>query len=174
MHLLLQQLHDSIGAQTKNLTPEQLNRHAEGKWSIAQILEHLSLTYSGTSAGCERCLKADRTLATSATLKQRFATAVVVKLGYMPPGRKAPEMSIPRGTPGETVLANIQRNVVAMDQAIHSCEERFGNRVKLMDHPILGPLTTEQWRKLHWVHGRHHLRQIERLQKSVTQTAGVK
>ncbi|MGZ4836286.1 MAG: DUF1569 domain-containing protein [Terriglobales bacterium] len=35
-----------------------------------------------------------------------------------------------------------------------------------MDHPFLGPLTADEWRKFHWVHGRHHTRQIrERIGK---------
>jgi len=36
-----------------------------------------------------------------------------------------------------------------------------------MDHLFLGPLTANEWRKFHWVHGRHHARQIrERMGKS--------
>jgi len=25
---------------------------------------------------------------------------------------------------------------------------------------VLGPLTASQWRKFHWIHGRHHVKQI--------------
>jgi hypothetical protein len=47
-----------------------------------------------------------------------------------------------------------------MDAIIAQCEARFGRRVQVLDHPILGPLTAPQWRKLHLVHGRHHQKQV--------------
>jgi len=30
---------------------------------------------------------------------------------------------------------------------------------------VLGALTGEQWRKFHWLHGRHHVRQILKFRK---------
>jgi hypothetical protein len=35
-----------------------------------------------------------------------------------------------------------------------------------LDHPFIGPLTADQWRKFHWVHGRHHIRQMQDRMKS--------
>jgi hypothetical protein len=55
---------------------------------------------------------------------------------------------------------------VAMDGIIARCEESFGGRTKLLDHPILGPLTAPQWRKMHLVHGLHHLKQLRRLRQT--------
>jgi hypothetical protein len=52
-----------------------------------------------------------------------------------------------------------------MDEAIAQCESRFGKQNRLLDHPILGPLTGRQWRKFHWVHGHHHLKQIQGLRQ---------
>ncbi len=54
-----------------------------------------------------------------------------------------------------------------MGSGLDACERRFGARTKIMDHLFLGPLTASEWRKFHWVHGRHHARQIrERMGKS--------
>ncbi len=64
----------------------------------------------------------------------------------------------------------IGQKIAAMDAIIAQCEARFGRRVPLLDHPILGPLNAAQWRKLHVVHGRHHLREILRL-RSQAKTA---
>jgi hypothetical protein len=47
-----------------------------------------------------------------------------------------------------------------MDKIIAQCEELFGPRQKVLDHPVMGPLTASQWRKFHWIHGRHHIAQI--------------
>jgi hypothetical protein len=52
-----------------------------------------------------------------------------------------------------------------MDDCIGRCEEKFGAHRKLLDHPILGPLTAAQWRKFHLVHGLHHVKQIWRLRE---------
>jgi len=49
-----------------------------------------------------------------------------------------------------------------MDGALTECAARFGVLVKVLDHPVLGPFSIEQWRKFHFVHGRHHVKQIRR------------
>jgi len=159
----LHKLRDAIGAATRGVALEDLIRHREGKWSIAEILEHLSLTYSGTSKGFQRCLAVGKPLATNPNLKHRFITSVVVGMGHMPNGRQTPEPARPKGARAEQVLAGIGPLLESMDKLIEECEERYGSNVRLLDHPILGPLTGPQWRKFHWVHGRHHIRQILQL-----------
>jgi hypothetical protein len=72
-------------------------------------------------------------------------------------------MALPKGLPREKVQAEISGWIAEMDKLIGECEERFGSGRKLLDHPILGPLTGAQWRKFHLVHGRHHLKQIRAL-----------
>jgi hypothetical protein len=159
----LQRLQDEIAAALSGMAAEQLIWHPEGKWCAAEVVEHLYLTYHGTLRGCERCLQEGKPLARTPTLQERMRTAVVVTLGYMPAGRKAPERSTPRGIPAEEVVKAIGPELTAMDTAITKCEQRFGKGTRVLDHPILGPLTAQQWRKFHCVHGRHHLKQILRL-----------
>jgi hypothetical protein len=57
--------------------------------------------------------------------------------------------------------------IVDMDKAIAECEASYGNSTLLLDHPILGPLTADQWRKFHWVHGKHHMKQIRGLRQAL-------
>jgi len=159
----LRKLQAAIALATGGLRPEQVTKHPEGKWSVGQILEHLYLTYSGTAKGLERCLQEGKPLARSPMLKDRVRTLVVTGVGYMPEGRKAPERTTPRGMPAEEAMGGIASQIQAMDELITQCEVRFGKRTRLLDHPILGPLTARQWRKFHWVHGRHHVKQIVRL-----------
>jgi hypothetical protein len=90
-------------------------------------------------------------------------------LGYLPAGRKSPAVAEPRGLPTEQVRNEIGAKLVAMDALLAQCESRFGRRVKLLDHPILGPLTAPQWRTLHLVHGRHHQKQLLRLREMAPQ-----
>jgi len=53
-----------------------------------------------------------------------------------------------------------------MDEIISQCEERFGRRTKLLDHPILGPLTGQEWKKFHVIHGWHHEKQLRQLKQA--------
>jgi hypothetical protein len=160
---LRQELEDAIGG----ASPSALAQAPAGKWSAAQILEHLFLTYKNTNRGMAKCLETGAPLATRATLKQRLATLIVVNLGYVPAGRKAPERATPRGMSAEDVQQAIAPELQKMGSGLDDCERRFGARTKIMDHPFLGPLTANEWRKFHWVHGRHHARQIrERIGKS--------
>jgi hypothetical protein len=160
---LRQELEDAIAG----ASPSALAQAPAGKWSAAQILEHLFLTYKNTNRGMAKCLETGAPLATRAALKQRLATLLVVNLGYMPAGRKAPERATPRGMSPQEVQPAIAPELQRMASGLDDCERRFGARTKIMDHPFLGPLTAEEWRRFHWVHGRHHARQIrERIGKS--------
>ncbi len=162
----LKRLQEAIDLSVEGIAPEDLLCHPEGKWSVADILEHLSLTYTGTIKACGRCLGLGMPLAAKTTLKNRLQQFVVITCGHMPSGREAPERTRPSGTAGETVRTEIAAKIVAMEDALQRCESRFGPDTRLMNHPVLGPLTAGQWQKFHWVHGWHHVRQIRQLRES--------
>jgi Protein of unknown function (DUF1569) len=143
----------------------QWTRHPEGKWSAAEIIEHLDRTYKTTIPHLQRCLDAGSPTAGRPSFAQRLVVGIVVELGYMPSGRKAPAFAVPKGLPVDEVLHNIPVHIAEMDGVLAECERRFGARSQLADHAILGPLTAHQWRKFHWVHTRHHVKQIARLRK---------
>ena len=166
MDCALEKLQQAVEDVMEELSNEDLSWHPPGKWCAAEVLEHLYLTYTGTVMGMERVLAGGKPIVHPATLRQRCRTLVVVGLGYMPEGRKAPLMSVPRGVPAEKVRAEISARMVAMDGIIARCEASFGGRMKLLDHPILGPLSAPQWRKMHLVHGLHHLKQLRRLRQT--------
>jgi hypothetical protein len=159
----LHKLQAEIAAAVAGLSPEQSSQHPPGKWSAGEILEHLYLTYTGTVKGFQRVLDAGKPLASKPTWKQRTGTLLVVALGYFPSGRETPAVARPRGLPPEKVLAEIGNKIAEMDTLTALCEQKLGSSCKLLDHPILGPLSASQWRKFHLVHGRHHLKQLHRL-----------
>jgi Protein of unknown function (DUF1569) len=164
----LDKLKESLQSAVEGMSSEQLRWHPPGKWCAVELLEHLYLTYTGTIKGFERVAREGKPLASRASMAQRMLTLVVVGLGHMPAGRKAPAMVLPKGLPAEKVRNEIGAKIVAMEAIIAQCEARFGRRVQLLDHPILGPLSATQWRKLHLVHGQHHLKQILRLRENTT------
>jgi hypothetical protein len=159
----LNKLKQSLESATNDMSSDQWNWHPPGKWCAAQILEHLYLSYTGTTKGFERVMASGKPLATRPSMAHRVRTLVVVRLGHMPAGVKAPEMAVPKGLPVETVQSEFGNKLAEMDAIITSCEARFGGRVHVLDHPILGPLTAPQWRKMHVVHGRHHCKQLLQL-----------
>ena len=169
MDAYLQRSQEGIQSATQGMSGEDLLRHPEGKWCAAEILEHLYLTYTGTTKAFERCLQAGQPQVSARVLRDRMRTIVVVGLGHMPKGRQSPKHALPRGMTPEQVTREIGPRISAMDAAIAQCESRFGKQNRLLDHPILGPLTGRQWRKFHWVHGHHHLKQIQGLRQQSSQ-----
>src|ERR1043166_6439304 len=153
-------LQEAIVSAMRGMTREEMLRERQGKWSIAQVLGHLYLTYTGTVKGCERSLASPSSLATPQTAKQRVMTLVVVRLGFYPHGIQSPQQVRPKGIPVEQVISDISRQIAVMDESLARCEQQLGRHNKLFNHPMLGALSAEQWRKFHWLHGRHHIRQI--------------
>jgi hypothetical protein len=165
----LERLQSVLGTAMAGMTSEQLSWHPPGKWCVAEVLEHLYLTYTGTVKGFGRVDEAGKSLATAATFSHRWRTFVLLDVGYFvgyfPTGRKAPPVAQPRGLPPEKVVSEVGLKIAEMDEIIARCAGKLGSG-KLLDHPMLGPLTAEQWRKFHLAHGLHHAKQIRALRES--------
>lgn len=169
----LEKLKEDLESAVEGMSREQLIWHPSGKWCASEVLEHLYLSYIGTIGGFERVMRRGKPLGSRASMAQRVLTSVVVRLGHIPNGLKAPAIVQPKGLPPEQVRNEIAEKMAAMDAIIAQCEARFGPHVKLLDHPILGPLNALQWRKLHVVHGLHHLKQLRQLRENATRQMGL-
>jgi len=161
MHPTTKQIRDAITNSTDRLSEAQMRLHPEGKWDSAAILEHLALTYGSTARVMHKCLREGKPLATSAMLRHRAARLLLLRFNYIPSGRKAPAKVVPTGMTGKEARDLIFANLEKMDEAFAQCEERFGTRVKIADHPVLGPIPLDGWRKFHVLHTRHHMKQID-------------
>lgn len=163
MHPTVETTWQMIAGATQGMTADELGRCPEGKWCAAEIVEHLLMTYTATTGGLRKALAKGKPLGGTPTVKERLFQLVVLDIGYFPPGRRAPAMTIPKGLqPGEVVHA-VKQALPDMDAAITECEQRYGAGVKIADHPVLGPLTATQWRRFHLIHARHHMKQVGRL-----------
>ena len=156
---------------TSGMTQEQLERHPEGKWSSAMILEHLLMTYTGTTLVMRKALAKGGPIGGRPKVMDRVRQFVVVEMQYLPGGRKAPPGTVPKGLEAARVLPAVEQAMKDMDAAISECEGRFGPDVRVADHPVLGPLRAEQWRRFHMAHCRHHMQQIARLRQPSFQAA---
>ena len=164
----LDELRRSLESAVEGMSSAQWSWHPPGKWCAAELLEHLYLTYTGTIKGFGRVMAAGTPLGSRPSMENRLRTFVVVGLGHMPGGVQAPAVAVPQGLPAEKVRSEFGAKIEAMDAIIAQCEARFGGRVQVLDHPILGPLTAPQWRKLHVVHGMHHQKQLLQLRENAT------
>lgn len=163
----LSMLQREINASLSGFSPDQLALRPPGKWCASEILEHLFLSYTGTTRGMTRVLKADTFPSTAITFKNRVQSFIVIRLGYLPTGREAPSNVRPQGVSPLKVRAEVDAKLAEMDDALSVCAAKFGPHIKLLAHPFLGPLSVNQWRKFHLVHGRHHVKQIHQLQRSL-------
>lgn len=135
-------------------------RRDPAQWSPVEIVEHLARAYSGTAKGFERCVEKGAPLATGATLKQRLQQTALISLGYFPAGREAPKHIIPTGELDlGAVLDAVRRDLARLDESAARARQALGSG-KMLDHPILGALTIDQWMRFHEVHSRHHAKQI--------------
>ncbi len=161
MDSYLQRTLDLIETSTKGITPQELAAHVEGKWCIGEILEHLTLTFNGTCKAVERGVK-EHAPSAKPSLKQRAMIAAVVKMGVFPKGRKAPKMTVPGGKAPEKSVKVIRESLTTLDKALADCEKRLGPKYRL-PHPVLGALTVPEYRKFHYIHTRHHMKQVDAL-----------
>lgn len=150
------------------MTSDQLTCAPEGKWCTAEILEHLNLTYVGTIKNLERRLAEGQPCSADGRGKKRWARIAVTRFGYIPTGRKSPERARPRGMPAQQVASEIMKSLDSLDRVISECELRFAGHPAIAEHPILGPLTAQEWRGFHLAHGLHHVKQMQRARRPVT------
>lgn len=115
-----------------------------GNWSAGQIFEHLARTMTMSLDGVDF----------QAPWLMRFVARNFMKNSIlnkpMPPGfnlpGKAAEALLPKAVPTEAGLASLRT-------AIH----RLKTESKREPSPILGPLTREEWDKLHLNHSALHM-----------------
>ncbi len=156
----LEQIRREAESLTGEMSQADWHHAPPGKWSCAQIFEHLMLSYTATTKGTLKAMEIGKPLGGKPTLRDRVSTFYVAGLGFLPSGRAAPPQAIPKNGAGVESLRPFNDALVAMDATLTDAEKRFGNRVKLLDHPILGPLTAREWRRVHRTHAKHHFRQI--------------
>lgn len=159
----LEQIRREVERLTHGWSESDWHRALDGAWTSGQILEHLLLSFKGTTKGVLKVMEAGRPLGGKPTLRDRVRTLYVAKLGRMPDGYQSPDPVLPKdGLEGDS-LRRFYDALVALDATLADAERRFGSKVKLLDHPILGPLSTNDWRRFHHTHARHHLKQIARI-----------
>jgi hypothetical protein len=163
----LETLRDELERSLGGLDERQTQLHPGGdvaRWNIQRIAGHLLLTYAATEAALEARIAKGTPTKADPTVAQRFGQFTILRAGYFPAGRKAPErVTAPAdapAVPGGVLIAQVHRSLDTLDRRIAEAEGVFGPELRAVSHMVLGPLSTRQWRRFHLIHGRHHIKQI--------------
>lgn len=151
---------EAIDAAAGHLSLDAMRRPVEGRWSAAEILEHLTLAFTLNAAALERPLASGELRVRDPVLHQRLWRVLVVDVGYFPKV-EAPPMVLPCGSiEPERSIAAIQEALTSLDAVLTRVAARFGGDVPVANHPYFAGLSVRQWRKFHWRHTVHHMRQL--------------
>ncbi|MGH7322489.1 MAG: DUF1569 domain-containing protein [Candidatus Rokuibacteriota bacterium] len=139
-------------------------RAPAGKWTPAQIVEHLAIGLTWSAEKFEQRRAHAPMVRRPRSVLQQLASFVMLGLQWYPQGFKAPEGS----RPGEGVTRGAAEAHFRTGFAKWEELQRLllpARRADLfVKHPRLGDLTMQEWIRFHVVHARHHARQIrERL-----------
>lgn len=163
MDAWLDRLRKEIEETTADLHEADWSRAPEGRWSSAQILEHLGRSYGTTAKMLELSMgTGGPPQVRAAKISEMLTKILIVTLGIFPNGAKSPAMVTPKGDSGPVALERAKINLERMGSAIAAAEERWGRKAEIAMHPVLGPLTPGQWRKFHYIHGHHHVLQMQK------------
>jgi len=162
MDAWLDRLRKEITETVAELSDADWSRAPNGRWNSVQIIEHLGRSYGTTAKMLELTMgTGSPPQVRAAKFREILLKILIVDLGIFPSGAKAPGMVDPKGDePGPATLKRALSNLERMDTAITEAEEKWGREGPIAMHLIIGPLNAEQWRKFHYCHGHHHVRQM--------------
>jgi hypothetical protein len=171
MHQDLRKLETEVTKALNGLNTSQTQAvpraHPE-KWSIQQIVEHLLNTYRGSIPAIQARVEKGSGTRAKPTFRQRVGQFLIITLGHFPRGRIAPAAvspSLPSTIRNGADLAQrVGAELARMDEVTALGEHIFGDR-RAVSHIILGPLSLQQWRRFHLVHGLHHVQQIRDIRR---------
>ncbi len=136
-------------------------RAPAGKWTCAQIVEHLAISLEYSAVTFDKRRAHDSMVRRPRRFMERLGSAVILGLGWYPQGFKAPEGTVPAANVTSAAAESKFRAGFTKWQELEHMllpARRFDLFVK---HPRLGDLTLEEWMRFHAVHARHHAKQIK-------------
>jgi len=158
--MMLAELPELVLGPLRERSDSEWQRGPAGKWTPAQIVEHLAL---GLALSAET-FTARRNHAPMArrprTPAEKIAKLLIFGFRWFPPGRKSPERTTP---PAQIDRASAEAHFLAAIEAWDQVDRALlpERRADLfVKHPRMGDLTVEEWMRFHVIHARHHARQI--------------
>jgi hypothetical protein len=138
-----------------------------GGWSYAEVYSHIMQANLGSSIAAEKCCRK-----TGVTTNQglNWKGRLVFMLGSFPPGKRKAPAALNALT--KKISKEDARNLIVklrkrVDEIVLLAEHTSSD-CKIA-HPGLGMLTAAQWIKFIRIHTQHHIKQLNRIQKSFPQ-----
>lgn len=136
------------------------HRAPPGKWSPAQIVHHLAISVDGSSRVFQERRAKPPMRRRPRPLRQRLWHFVYIDVGWIPSGRRAPDVTEPAAHPDARAVERQLRDGVTRFLAL-ARELLPARRADLfVRHPVFGDLTLLEWLRFHVRHCGHHARQI--------------
>jgi uncharacterized damage-inducible protein DinB len=155
----LEALEPMILEPLKGLRDGQWHEAPAGRWTIAQILQHLAIGVDAIVRRLEE--RRDRTdLARRATARQQLLRHLLLGVGRFPPGRKTPAATRPDDRPDPKMAAAQYRMAVERLAALAESLPAEQQARLFVRHPYIGDLNLPEWVRFFYVHNRHHAQQI--------------
>lgn len=132
---------------------------AEGKWSTAQIVEHIALTYEYSRAVLNNNPPGPAAPRLLRPLVRRFVVTPVLKSGSFKRKAKAPTMFQPSSspdTPGD-LLSRLETALRAFEEDVRAAQH--AGRATL-EHPFFGTMPVTDYLRFQAIHARHHRAQL--------------
>ena len=162
---------------------ERSSRPAPGRWSVAEILEHLSLVERGVArvvtrllekaeaAGQSKAEAAGQARETTGQTHEAAAAFAPVSIAEFVERTRtqrlnAPESARPAGASVADSLAHLRDSRAAL-HALRPRVERADCTSARLPHPAWGPLNLYEWLLFLGAHEARHLAQIEALKETM-------
>jgi len=131
-----------------------------GKWTPAQIVEHLALGLEWSATGFEKRRARDPMMRRPLTLPQRVTKFLIMGLGWFPVRVRAPEGAVPGAQVDRAAAEAHFRRGVERNLELARLLLPARGRDLFVKNPRMGDLTLSEWMDFHVRHARHHVRQI--------------
>jgi hypothetical protein len=138
-------------------------RAPAGKWTPAQIVEHLALAFEYSARGVDARREQAPMTPAMPTPRQWVGRLFVFGWGWVPTGvARSPRVARPAARVMASIAEARFRDGLARWRALERDLLPVRPHDLFVRHPSLGDLDVDQWIRLHAWHCRHHAKQIRR------------
>jgi hypothetical protein len=135
-------------------------RAPPGTWCAAQIVQHVAIGIDASGRTFQERRGKPPMRRRSRTALQLLGDLVMLKIGWIPSGFRAPDVTRPADRPEAAAVERMLREGVARFLTLE--RELLPTRASdlFVKHPRLGDLTLPEWLRFHARHCAHHAQQI--------------
>jgi uncharacterized damage-inducible protein DinB len=147
---------------------EQTFRPAPGRWSVAEIVEHLSVVEGNVARLVGSLLRKAEDAGRGRASGAAFAPVSIAEFVEQTRAQKlnAPEGARPAGLPLAESLSRLRDSRAAL-HALRPQVERADGTALRFPHPVWGPINLYQWLLFIGAHESRHLAQINALKETM-------